>query len=1080
MRRTKYNYKFGKRNTHSNSVEDLYKKLKYTGELKNVKKLVNIKPRFIIDHKKETVSQKKTRIAYNDGDIYYYDTENPMVILSKFYKRTPNPKTLIEGKSKSKNVELKHVIKDEHVNLFLYIKIRFSISDGQEERTFLLPYYEKNKNIYGKIADKIININDLDTDTLIKREYQSSGGLDNIFSSVEVAVENYVHGIGLTGAIEYSYIDSHNNVQEYLNNGNREISYRVEIVPYSAAQGQIVDIDFEKMELRENKPLILGKYNNLVYIESDGNCLKNFLIDKYHKISPKKIESIEQNIRGLIKFIEDYDLTSTIYTYDGSIYYSSTSKNRSYTSLRALVYGNHIYPLEDGCKKLSETKNDELKLKIKPTEGGLIKLREKLKLGEVPYDIYIDKKNFIRQFKTSTEHYIFNDDYEKIKKILVDFGLQKKVNPSMNILYCLKIIEEKYCDNTYSYMPNMNSFFYGGLMYSNYEIFPDIENLPSNVCIIDKNKSYFYELLKMENLIVCDFRTSPIVKYSKKRPVIDSNFYFCKKIVNSYLTKRNNLYPGYFINYLINNGIEIEIVEEIEGRVINNPYKHFLKKLLKYVEDGTITMKELNSAVSIFIGTMQTKTETCETVPLSINEIYKKDEVLRMDGIFSSSITDEFCLAHKTMNNIKTMKTRKLIAFQVLCNHYISMNEKIKTLVKDVNKDLLYVKTDAIAYFGKYPSKIVSREEKDLVENMGKWKQEKYKPIHEYEPKEEELNSIIPTTEDINRNKKMESIYSKKNKQIGIFNDCYAGVGKTHHIINNLVPKLISDSKTFIILSPSHASLSEYRKENINCDVIQFFPFNNLLEYDVIIIDEVGFCDSDAYELICKLRIIGKQYYCYGDLSQLLPVDGLECEINKQYIEYLFDIIIYKNASKNELRVNWRNNFSFSFYDKLISGEIDPVFVVNEYSTENYYDAETILCWYNNTCDYYNEKMLKKLELDRYDVGVKYMCKTNRYKEIYPTLYNSKEVKIHKKFDKYVILIDSDENTYEITYPQLNNKKYWKLGYARTIYNMQGDSTKSYFFPCYGNKFADSSRLNPRVAYTIVSRLEGDVRKKKN
>jgi asparagine synthase (glutamine-hydrolysing) len=45
----------------------------------------------------------------------------------------------------------------------------------------------------------------------------------------------------------------------------------------------------------------------------------------------------------------------------------------------------------------------------------------------------------------------------------------------------------------------------------------------------------------------------------------------------------------------------------------------------------------------------------------------------------------------------------------------------------------------------------------------------------------------------------------------------YAGSGKTHFIINELIPTL----DDFIVLSPSHASIREYRSKKINCNVIQ-------------------------------------------------------------------------------------------------------------------------------------------------------------------------------------------------------------------------------------------------------------------
>ena len=76
--------------------------------------------------------------------------------------------------------------------------------------------------------------------------------------------------------------------------------------------------------------------------------------------------------------------------------------------------------------------------------------------------------------------------------------------------------------------------------------------------------------------------------------------------------------------------------------------------------------------------------------------------------------------------------------------------------------------------------------------------------------------------------------------------------------------------------------------------------------------------------------------------------------------------------------------------------------------------------------------------------------------------------------NKVVTITGSDEDNIIIdkclSIPKKLFIKRFTLGYARTIYNMQGDECESYYWATEDNK-----HLTPRVAYTIISRLKGKV-----
>ena len=96
---------------------------------------------------------------------------------------------------------------------------------------------------------------------------------------------------------------------------------------------------------------------------------------------------------------------------------------------------------------------------------------------------------------------------------------------------------------------------------------------------------------------------------------------------------------------------------------------------------------------------------------------------------------------------------------------------------------------------------------------------------------------------------------------------------------------------------------------------------------------------------------------------------------------------IYNSIQK--LGTNYRNNFTFDYYDELI-GMKDKKKILNEikkYNCSNYDQAETIITYRNETRIKYNNMMIQKLNIKFGDVGCRVVCKSNdlKEKEIYKT-----------------------------------------------------------------------------------------------
>ena len=325
---------------------------------------------------------------------------------------------------------------------------------------------------------------------------------------------------------------------------------------------------------------------------------------------------------------------------------------------------------------------------------------------------------------------------------------------------------------------------------------------------------------------------------------------------------------------------------------------------------------------------------------------------------------------------------------------------------------------------------------KFINKNLDGWKFEIFKKLNPKEPIKSYCSFQLPSETE-------NKLYQQ-----------YAGGGKTYSIVNDVIPK----TDNYIILSPSHISIAEYRKNKFNCNVIQSYTLNNKIPTEQnIIIDEYGMLDTASWNLIYKCILLNKNIQCWGDHQQLLPV-GCDKSFNvDNWLHYCF-------ASINTEWTNRRNKFTTAYYDDLINENIDVKKEVNKYSKAKIDNAEYIIVHRNETRHKYNSYICKKLNIkSKCDIGAKLICTTNDLKKY--DIYNKycftvKEIKNDK-----IILHNKEFNLdVELTEEQID--KNFDYSYARTIYNLQGQTINSYY---WANE--DNYWLNGRMAYTIISRL---------
>ena len=458
--------------------------------------------------------------------------------------------------------------------------------------------------------------------------------------------------------------------------------------------------------------------------------------------------------------------------------------------------------------------------------------------------------------------------------------------------------------------------------------------------------------------------------------------------------------------------------------MISDLYERFDDKIVKKI-------------INVYIGKMEMTNE--EINNFYVDRVCNNDEIKRVDG-YQVKLFDNYHMNIKHNINYK-IHTRKPISIQIKDYSRVVLYKKMLELNLTMD-DIIQIKTDAISF---YENKTIN----DLDNGLNGWKEEEFKKISNIEPMYNDINSF----DDL-------KLYSNEN----IITNAYAGAGKTHHILNNVLPNLPKDD--YIVLTPSHSTIEEYRKKNKNCNVIQKYSFQNEIPKEkYIIIDEHGLLDKKANDIIYKCYLDDKVIYSYGDWNQLLPV-GEEKHFNsEQYLKMVFNKI-------EEMNVNHRNDFTKEYYDKIINGKLNPLDEVKKYSTKSWKDAEVIICYFNEnnkknpTAKKYNNLMLNHLGFkDKFQVGVKLICKTNdlRHKNIY------------NNFIEEITHVDKNLNPNDPTILLSNGekfskneiKKYFSPAYARTAYGIQGKSLKSYYYAP-----EDYHKIDSRLGYTVVSRLK--------
>lgn len=800
----------------------------------------------------------------------------------------------------------------------------------------------------------------------------------------------------------------------------------------------------------------LTEWANIQYNYSNkkgDTCAVSFISKRFPSLywDIKKIEEEHGvKIKNFIDFLIKNKISHIIYDEHGNKKIENKISD-NIGSIKCIIYNNHLYPISGG--KLKKIPKKKLDLEIHNDDS---KFKEYIENKHLPSNIKINtitshnKKNETEEIEilsyiVKNKKFINNKEYNKCLCILKKMGIDRYINDNTRINDIPKIYEKaNKIISAYSFFPEKYMWKMKPLLY---RIDEDID-YSRQITTIDMNKCYAYCLYSLPYLITFDFRKNFV--NTKVNEITDNYLYNVKVKYFTTLMPMSGLYPGYMIKYCKKIGIEFEILEELETVTVPNYYRELINLTYENMESG-----DFKKLWNVLIGKFERDIEECYYY--KYKGIYNEESSKHMSG-FTHKIGDHN-LFFEEKKKIKYCRDKIPIALQVkhMCRKFVY--EKINEIGID-DEDIIQIRTDAITYYGKPPKNLNSK-------SWGMWKLESNKIMDNVNLFDLDPGLII------NNSDKPPMLSELKNDSTKIrrLYSLYAGGGKTTRIINKIIPSLNEKCIKYKILTPSHKTLSEYKKLGLNCEIIQKYCFDETIpEEDYIIIDEIGFVDLSCHDFLYKLFRAGKNYECFGDFNQLLPVGESEPSDKYYYINFMF----------NEIRrawMNYRNNFSKEYYNKILNEEIDIINEVKKYS-KPIEEAEIIICYRtekssnNKTRDVYNDKILKKMNLESDSIGVKVICTTNKLINI--DIYNHRILTIvDKKYDKNLkeciyTLKDNDE-IFKINYNKL--KSNFRPAYCINVYEAQGSTFDSYHWAVDDDKF-----LTGRMAYTIISRIRQNVK----
>ena len=831
---------------------------------------------------------------------------------------------------------------------------------------------------------------------------------------------------------------------------------------FSKKTGQ--QLKLEDMKLFLGNPLNIDNLYNEIITKDYKDCVYDYLIDLWGKKLSKKQKTLLQDkrtINELYEYCKTYKIKLLAYDISGNIIkaYYPQEKQKKFANLVFIAYNEHLYPVKNRVlnKVYIDTK-DLIHENITNTHDKFI---EYLEEGYLPKVLRLTEEAEVKVFIADKTIYFENEDYADCKKILENMGLADRMKWSVNFNNIATVMEEAYThgNNISSFWTNALDFNKGGFTYkvNNYEQHNSL--IAEEYVTCDKNKAYSNSLLNLPFLITVDFKTDKIYKYENN--IIELHYLYIVQVYKSNILLPNtNIYSGFHIALCkekgLKQGTDFIIKEYIQSTKQPNYLRKMILDIYDKVEDKTIAKQIVN----VYIGKMERAENVEEYVKPS--KIMGQEEMKTYEGDFESlgSVNNEEYYIGLETQKVARICNRKPIAIMIKDYSRFTLFEFMEK--NNINNDeVIQVKTDSITF-----KKTNDNYKAYLSEELEGWKLEDFKELisaKQYNKEQLTLNFRDNTIKKLNN----KVPYKKNCIVMG-----YAGNGKSHFVKTELIPKILEDNESYKVLTPSHDSANEYRRDKLQVRVIQGYSFmNQVPEQQHIIIDEIGMVSSHDWLVIIKCILLGKYVYCFGDFNQLSPVKS--SKITRNFIESLFEYQVW-------FKENFRNNYSTDYYKKLITTQ-DSEYLYNEVrdkSCEEWSEGCLLVSYRNTVRHKHNKEICDKLSVPyilkedktlvispQVPVGVPIICKSNVLSGMH--IWNKFTFKIKENRGNKIIITDGLLE-YNLEYQTI--KRYFDYAYCRTLYSIQGKSIEKIKF-CK----EDIKMLGNEEAYTFISRFKEKV-----
>ena len=804
----------------------------------------------------------------------------------------------------------------------------------------------------------------------------------------------------------------------------------------------------EGMHLRDRNPILLNNLfgDNININESEINCVLNCFADD-SKNEKKELINI-LNDRDYITPQEVYQYCMNtkrqcnIYDLDGNILFKNIIRNSHKRELHLLCYNEHLYILTKSYKNsIKQYDINKLEKEIMTKDELNDKFKSIIANKQMPANLKIYKCNLV-SFIHDGIFYICNPSYKACEYLYNKLGIEAEPDIYINEINFLektvKAITENFCKSLFPYNFQKKPYTYKA------ETFNKNRNIKS----IDAVKFYGQCLADLPYLIMCDIRYA---KVTANPETITEHYIYNVECYDSILTNTNGLYWGKTIIEAKKRNIPMKIKEEIETYKIDNYYAKIINDLYKlqdkFYKKFTDTTTFIKDIVNMHIGSLAGKKIEATKKTITGNMIFKDKNTT--DHIFLNIGDEKYAFEHKQIDSDHVNILNNMpLHIQILDMAHMRLLEKIEEL-QLTDDDIIAIKTDNIIYY--------EDENKPKFNNCKYWKEQDTYSIDTFQDATYEQDYINLSL--------FNPDYIIDSKSIIV--DGFAGMGKTTKIIKDVIPRLTD----YIVLSPSHASINEYRTANFNCDVVQKYTMNNTIPHEKnIIIDEMGLMNRDGWAMCIKATFKGKRLFLFGDRNQLPPPCETYREITDTFLNKMFKQVIRCEA-------NYRNNIDVSIYKKLMK-EIAPIKIIDGL-IKKYLNSDKPDIYIGIKCDTVEKKNLEILQQKgKYDPetkeynnldGEKILCKCNDYAKY--GLYNNFEATITEYAEKYVI-VHFENNDIKIKKSTFH--KRFKFAYAVNLHCFQGKQARNIKF------IDDDIKLLrfPKTLYTLVSRVKEDLNDK--